>query len=287
MIGRGEYGKVFRAVDKRSGRHVAIKAYVSVTAHEDLCQELSAYRAVHSSSRGSEFFLQVISSGHLPTPWMCLSHGPPSLHHYMRDFGAIHVEFIGAVVRQLIMAARTLHSKGLAHLDIKPGNVLWHPALLHLYLIDLGCVEAVPIVKPVLPIRTEYVTFPYRPPELWNVKISELGDALTAAVDTFSVGATVFEAATTHRMFVAFGGELDVQGTHAMIRAWSTAHAKMWTPEGLVSCQSIECPAACKLLERLHRLPPEWRRLVYDFCNPNASKRPALNLSYLDGCKGM
>lgn len=38
---------------------------------------------------------------------------------------------------------KLLHKEGLAHRDLKPGNVLWRPQHLEWTLIDFGCAAAI------------------------------------------------------------------------------------------------------------------------------------------------
>jgi serine/threonine protein kinase len=83
---------------------------------------------------------------------------------------------------QLCSAISYLHTRGQLHLDLKPANVIAHAGKAR--VIDLS------LAQPPGPGRRGAGTSAYLAPE------QARGDSLTAATDTWGIGATLFEAAT-------------------------------------------------------------------------------------------
>ena len=97
---------------------------------------------------------------------------------------------------QLARGIRHLHALGMLHLDIKPGNLLWDYSNRLLYIADFG------MARDISPVAEDYetVTEPYRPIELFP-GLSYHQPQLTPAVDYWSYGCTLFEAATGRLKF--------------------------------------------------------------------------------------
>ena len=97
------------------------------------------------------------------------------------------------IVSQLAEGMSWLHLCRIAHLDLRPGNLLWEPRCCHLMLIDFGmalkCQEDGALADDIKPFTA--VTAKYRPPELWKSKLSK--DITRWRVDAWSFGATMVE----------------------------------------------------------------------------------------------
>ena len=113
---------------------------------------------------------------------------------YIRTHGMLSRSDLHAFGVQLCRGLSHMHDVGFLHLDLKPGNILWVPLERRLYLVDFGTAEPINPGRRVACMET-YVTAPYRPPELWNARRSEVSALLTKAVDYWCYGCVVFEAA--------------------------------------------------------------------------------------------
>ncbi|MFI9814018.1 serine/threonine-protein kinase [Saccharothrix variisporea] len=99
------------------------------------------------------------------------------------------------VVRQLAEGLDALHRAGVVHRDVKPANLLIR-ALdpLELVIADLGISRHLPDGED-FTAANEVGTVPYVPPEFIS------GGRIVPAFDWWSLGVTVLELATGHRLF--------------------------------------------------------------------------------------
>ena len=90
-----------------------------------------------------------------------------SLSHMIKS-KAFKEEYLFPVASQLRMALQHMHAANLAHLDVKPANVVLDVPRMAVRLIDLGMSEQVR-GDDLEDLRYKtYVTEPYRPPELFG-----------------------------------------------------------------------------------------------------------------------
>ena len=113
------------------------------------------------------FFLRGIGSSAKPVPWIALEDGGTSLSHLLKLKG-FKEDYLFPVASQLRMALQHLHAANLAHLDVKPANVVLDVPRMAVRLIDLGMSEQV-CGSDLRELRYKtYVTEPYRPQELFG-----------------------------------------------------------------------------------------------------------------------
>ncbi|KAJ1295245.1 hypothetical protein BS78_01G208800 [Paspalum vaginatum] len=160
-LGEGTYGIVVKARDKRTGETVAIKW---IRHHVDLravCREadcLAACRGHPSIVQMKEVAADEVTG----EVFIVMEFVGPSLHRRLTR--ALSEGETRAVMRQLLAGAKTLHSTGTIHRDIKPDNILVG-AGAQLKICDLG------MATPVRPAGTPYpeetvAALWYRAPEL-------------------------------------------------------------------------------------------------------------------------
>ena len=90
-------------------------------------------------------------------------------------------------------------SVGFLYLDVKPGNSLWNCLTFHAYIIDFSLAVRWPFPSRSDVCPAQCCTAPYRPPEL-HCTTAPL-DRICPAVDTWSFGVTVAEAALGKPLF--------------------------------------------------------------------------------------
>jgi serine/threonine-protein kinase len=60
------------------------------------------------------------------------------LEKYAKRLGALPVDEVCAIVKQIADAVQAAHAAGIVHRDLKPDNVMYDPATRHVKLLDFG-----------------------------------------------------------------------------------------------------------------------------------------------------
>jgi len=195
LLGRGGSGEVFLALDRETGREVAIKKFLP---EADLGREFAG--EVEALSKIShERIVKLLDWGVVEDGAYLVSEyvRGDSLETYFSGSGSPPIESSAHIWVQLLGALDHLHSLGLIHRDLKPANVFLEPVaasppgafppprLLRAKLIDFGFVKnrASGEVDP----RTFAGTLGYAAPE--QIRSFELSDERS---DLFSFGVILY-----------------------------------------------------------------------------------------------
>ncbi len=112
----------------------------------------------------------------------------PTLGNVLESEGPFSPTDATTIGLQILMALDYLHRSGLAHLDVKPDNVIFRDG--RIVLIDLGLVRPIGSPAPSGPV---WGTEAYMAPEQASRKPA------TAAADIYGLGATLAELVTNRR----------------------------------------------------------------------------------------
>lgn len=207
-LGAGGMGEVYRAVDTRLGRHVALKALPANV----LCDEISVERFRREARAAS-----LLNHSHICTVYDV---GEQDGTHYiameLMEGGTLaqvlagrplSIEYVLKLGIQIADALDAIHRKGLIHRDIKPSN-LFVTSRSEAKLLDFGLAKEHSLAAAAadtatlsgpMTLRGEVLgTVGYMSPEQAE------GKNLDARSDIFSFGAVLYEMATGQR---AFDGE--------------------------------------------------------------------------------
>ena len=190
-LGRGDSGRVVAAVEKATGRRVAIKYLSPALAGDDAF--MAGFRAearqltqvdVPSAARVYDFAEQ---PGAGAAVVMELISGI-TLAALIERRGPLHPEAALTVLKGMLLALAAVHRLGFGHGDCKPGNVLVDEAG-QVKLTDFGIA---------LPAAEEFPatgTPRYLAPEVWR------GEPANGATDVYAATAVFYECLAGHPPF--------------------------------------------------------------------------------------
>lgn len=187
-IGEGGMGVVHLAVDRR-GRAVAIKALRPHVAH-DKDARIRLIREVETLSRIPDKRVATVIDADVtgPRPFIVTRWVPgPSLDEVVDEHGPLPPQELLRLARGMAEAIRAIHSCGVVHRDIKPGNVLLEEG--EPVLIDFGIAHLQDDVRHTVG-GLVMGTPGYLSPELVE------GAAITDATDWWGWAATITYAAS-------------------------------------------------------------------------------------------
>jgi predicted Ser/Thr protein kinase len=187
VLGNGGMGRVYMG-QSRSGRPVAIKVIRPDLVDDPVfrrrfAREVAAVRAVNPL-----FTAAVVDSDlSAEAPWLATTYiEGPSLERWVEGHGALSPGAVLTLAAGLAEALASIHAAGLVHRDLKPSNVLLGD--VGPYIIDFGVVLSPKATR--MTSSLVVGTPSYMAPERIH------GGEATPATDIFSLGATMFYAAT-------------------------------------------------------------------------------------------
>lgn len=190
-LGKGAYGIVWKAIDRRSKQIVALKkvfdAFHNATDAQRTYREVMFLQELGNHENVIRL-RNVIKADNNKDLYLVFDFMETDLHHVIRAkiLEEIHKQYI---IYQLLKGLKYLHSADLIHRDLKPSNLLIDSEC-HIKIGDFGLARSVNSEEDVGNIKlTDYVaTRWYRAPEilLGSTKYSK-------AVDMWSVGCILAE----------------------------------------------------------------------------------------------
>ncbi|NKB39405.1 MAG: protein kinase [Gammaproteobacteria bacterium] len=186
-LGEGASGVVYRAYDPVMDRDVAIKSAKAEALTEEQIKEVIDefhYEAKIAGKYAHENIVtiyDVISHGKLDHIVMEYVPGR-SIQDYMKATGPLDLDEALSVVYKCCVGLSYIHYHGVIHRDIKPGNIMYHPAQGVAKLMDFSVAHN--IEEP--PVR-DTGTIAYMAPEHFDPD-----RRISLLTDIFAMGSTMY-----------------------------------------------------------------------------------------------
>lgn len=214
LVGRGGFGAVYVALDRKLGRRVALKVLDEGRLEDQRSRSRFVDESRQAASLDHPNIVPIFEAGTSGgRPWLAMRYVPgPDLAGSIARDGRLPADRVARIVTQVAAALDAAHGAGLVHRDVKPGNVLLAAGtdgLDHAYLTDFGLSKRVGGTGAVTATTTgRFVgTVGYVAPE--QIK----GRTIDARADIYSLGCLAFHALTGGAPF-ARDSEIDTLMAH-------------------------------------------------------------------------
>ncbi|XP_022097832.1 serine/threonine-protein kinase TBK1-like isoform X5 [Acanthaster planci] len=221
--GEGATGSVFGGREKKSGERVAVKVFNNVSYRRPGSvqeREFDVLLKLKHSNIVKLLAIEYDSTSHDRVIVMELCEGG-SLFNVLdkpeNSFGLAETEFI-ILLRDVSQGMKHLQDKGIVHRDLKPGNIMccFGPDSSSVYkLADFGAARELAEGENFVSL---YGTEEYLHPDVYERAVlrKPLVRPFTASVDLWSIGVTLFHAATGVLPFRPYGGRKNRATMHQM-----------------------------------------------------------------------
>ena len=192
LIGRGGMGEVYRAIDERLGRPVALKVLAAGVAADEASRRRLIEESRLAASLDHPNVVPVYEAGESDGRlFLAMRYvAGIDLRALLRREGALEPRRAIAIAAQIADALDAAHRRGLVHRDVKPSNVLLDHAdgREHAYLADFGLTQS---TSDRGPADGQFMgTVDYVSPEQIR------GDPVDARADQYGLACLLFECLT-------------------------------------------------------------------------------------------
>jgi len=203
-LGEGGIGKVYRSLDRWTGKDIALKVLAADLINPSLLESFKREFLMLSQLKHPGV-VEVFDFGYLsstgasetPLPYFTmefvegrsLSESLPAFHNSAQSSG--EVEIFHHLVLQICDILEFIHLQGLVHCDLKPDNIKITGHIFKPKILDFGLAEKIGSKR----IKETKGTLPYMAPEMFKE------EPLDARTDLYSLGVILYELITSRLPF--------------------------------------------------------------------------------------
>lgn len=226
VLGQGATSKVYKGRDKRNGEEVAVKVFSSAAMQRSPEVQVREFQVMMQLKQENVVQLLGIEeedvNNHKVIVMELSQHG--SLYTLLDDpensLGLEEEEFV-IVLKDLTAGIQYLRDKDIVHRDIKPGNILLfkdEEGRSVYKLTDFGAAKQLESEDE--QFMSLYGTEEYLHPNIYGRAVIKDGNTgpFDATVDLWSLGVTIYHAATGQLPFKAYGGRRNRQKMYEITR---------------------------------------------------------------------
>lgn len=196
VVGRGCTGVVFKAVDKRLNRLVAIKMLSPAFADHGTarCRFEREARSI-AAVRDDQVISVFAVADHRGLPYIVMDYMPSgSLQQRIDRSGPLSTHEVTRIGMQIARALGAAHDQGIVHRDVKPANVLLENGMDRAIVTDFGLAR---VVDETSMTRTGAIS---GTPQFMSPEQAR-GELVDHRSDLFSLGSVLYTACTGHPPF--------------------------------------------------------------------------------------
>lgn len=266
-VGAGGMAVVFRAVDERLGRHVALKVMSAELAADDAFRQRFIRESRAAAAVDDPHLIPIYEAGEadgvLFIAMRYVAGG--DVHSLVQRDGPLPAPRAASITSPVASALDAAHAAGLVHRDVKPANILLDAGQRrpdHVYLTDFGISRRTQSLAKLTGTGQFLGTLDYAAPEQIE------GAAADGRADQYALACTVFEL---------LSGEPPFRRDEASAVMW----AKMYEPPPLLTSRRSGLPPAVDgvLAKALARRPQDRYGTCQDFAD---ALRESLGLAPYD-----
>ncbi|OAD09191.1 hypothetical protein MUCCIDRAFT_151782 [Mucor lusitanicus CBS 277.49] len=186
-VGKGAYGSVYKGIDTRTNKVIAIKV-LNLDTEEDDVDDIQREIALlsqltHARSQNiTPYYGSFLNDTKL---WIIMAYAAGGSVRTIMKAGNLEERYIAVITREILLALSYLHKNQIIHRDIKAANILL-TAEGNVQLCDFGVAAANSFR------RSTFVGTPY-----WMApEVIREGASYDYKADIWSLGITVYEMAT-------------------------------------------------------------------------------------------
>eukprot|EP00111_Clytia_hemisphaerica_P022659 TCONS_00066670-protein len=218
-VGEGTYGVVYKALDRQTGKVIALKK-IRLDADTEGVPSTAIREIATLKELNHPNIIQLHDVIHCDSKlFLVFEFLTQDLKKYMDDVKppGIKLSLVKSYLYQLLSGIAYCHANRVLHRDLKPQNLLIDTEG-NIKLADFGLARAFGI--PVRSYTHEVVTLWYRAPEIL------LGCKMySTAVDVWSIGCIFVEMLTRKALFP---GDSEIDQLFKMFRVLGTPNEKLW-----------------------------------------------------------